>query len=480
MADPQSLLQPGETLGPVQTSTPAQAPVSAPNPSDSSSLLQPGETLGPVQGPDNGQSTATPPANPMGGVTYPAGTKYTQATQYGGPAHQQDDPTNVLRGAGSEALGALEGAIIPPGVKEIYQGVTQDIPAVFKAYENARAQGKNPIQAVSAANDAAKKISDAKNVFEQRAKEFSTNPNRATGKLLVDIIPFLMGAGIDSTPETGAAGESEAVGGSSEPETPTETPSTPAPAKPGIIKSVIKGGNVVKQPEIQGAVRSGVNAASEEAGASTVQPESIRDSASGHISALEDAEDAAYKAQDEAAGTDIKQLRKNLDNAKYQKSLLTKTPADVAKAKDLDTSIQATQDEIDAANDRLQKAGIDPGAADHLYKARQAAQEFEDKVLHNQSVVKGDATAGQPESVDVDSLVRESQKLYDKDKYGSSRLEQFMGKDGAASYMKQIRGLQTARMTAAARQAGALKVLKALGIGGGILGGIKILGHIAE
>lgn len=396
-----------------------------------------------------------------------------------GAGEALSDVWNFVKGTPQGLLHSL-----PP--VQLHDSIKQAIP-VFQAYEQARSSGKNVIASLAVANEVAKQQDAVQQALAARIDEFKKKPGaesvRAIANAATIAATMYDGGVLNPANAELPAGVSEANAAARAAETAEAKPITHTfdaesnevqPAKPGTIQQVIKGANVVKQPEIQGAVRSGINAASKESGVSTVQPESMRDSASGHISALEDAEDAAYKAQDEASGTDIKQLRENLRNAQYQKSLLTKTPADIEKAKELDTSIQATQDEINAANSRLQAKGIDPGAADNLFKARQAAQEFEDKVLHNQGVIKGDAAAGQPETVDVDALVRESQKLYDKDKFGGSRLEQFMGKDGAAAYMKQVRGLQTARMTAAARQAGALKILKALGVGGGILGGTAL------
>ena len=82
MADEQSLLQPGETLGP---------PVSSPNTQGDSSLLQPGETLGP-----------------------PAITQYKQGNTIVPNANATDtsidNPIDIIKGLGEEAWSTAKSA----------------------------------------------------------------------------------------------------------------------------------------------------------------------------------------------------------------------------------------------------------------------------------------------------------------------------------------------------------------------------------
>lgn len=391
------------------------------------------------------------------------------------PAALTSKPGEQFQGLGSALWDRAKGLATAGGVvgaaKDVYQQAAE-VPRLYRAYAQARQNGADITTAISAANEEAKKFNEAHDTIKNLAEEYEKNPNKALWGNIIDMA--LMGvAGKAAAP----VAEEEAATEAAAP-THVFNPSTgklePVAAKPGLVQQVLKGKEVV-QPQTQAALRGGVSTAGEEAGIAAEQGPSLRASLKGHIDSLNATEDAAYKAQDEAAGTDIKQLNKNLENAKYQKSLLTKTPADIKKGARLDAAINATQDEIDAANARLQTKGIDPNAADALHLKRMAAEEFEDKVLHNQNVVQGDALTGQPETVNIDSLVKESQKLYDKDKFGGSRLEQLMGKDGAAKYMKDLRDLQKQGVHAMKAQQWAVRVAKVLGttgIGYEILRGI--------
>ena len=384
------------------------------------------------------------------------------------PAALTSKPGEQFQGLGSalwdRAKGLATGGGVIGAAKDVYQQAAE-VPRLYRAYTQARQNGADITTAISAANEEAKKFNEAHDTIKNLAEEYEKNPNKALWGNIIDMA--LMGvAGKAAAPvaEEEAAAAAEAAA-------PTHVFNEatgklePVAAKPGIVKQILKGKDVV-EPQAQAALRGGVSTATEEAGITAEQGPSLRASLKGHIDSLNQAEDAAYKAQDEAAGTDIKQLNKNLENAQYQKSLLTKTPLDIKKGARLDAAIRATQDEIDTANARLQSKDIEPNAADALHLKRMSAEEFEDKVLHNQNVVSGDMTKGQPETVNIDNLVKESQKLYDKDKYGSSRLEQFMGKDGAAKYMKDLRDLQTQGVHAMKAQQWAVRVAKVLGTTG--------------
>ena len=239
--------------------------------------------------------------------------------------------------------------------------------------------------------------------------------------------------------------------------------------KPSLVQQIIKGKNAV-EPQGQETLRAGVKAGGENSGLSTVQGQSLRDVMEEPIEKLHAQASESYKALDEAAGTDIKALRNGLKNDQYNRTLLGNTPEDIAKAEKLDASIKDTQQKIADAEARVAAKGIDPKIADTQFTKAKAAEEFRDKIFHNQSVIKGDVDAGQPETVNVDAAVRESQKLMDKDKFGDSRLEQFMGKDGAAQYMSELRQLQqqgvhAMKVQAIAKLVGKYVLLPAVGAG---------------
>jgi hypothetical protein len=378
-------------------------------------------------------------------------------------------PTKPFQGLGTaakeQAIGLVTGGGMNPVslAQNIYHGITEDIPAVYKAYESARQSGASIGDAYAAANNKAKEIQNAKNGLTQAIKEFQTNPNKAAWNAVLQLGTLALGSEV-------LAPEAEAA---------TETAAETTAPEPGRMQQVLKGKNVV-QPQAQETLRAGVRAGGENAGLSTVQGKSLRDVMTEPIEKLHAQASESYKALDEAAGTDIKALRDGLKNDQYNRTLLGNTPEDVAKAEKLDASIKDTQQKIDDAEAKVAAKGIDPKLADKQFTKAKAAEEFRDRIFHNQSVVQGDVEAGQPETVNVDAAVRESQKLMDKDKYGDSRLEQFMGKDGAKEYMKDLRQLQQQGVHAMKVQAIAKMVGKYIAlplVGAGVGAGVYEAAH---
>lgn len=226
-----------------------------------------------------------------------------------------------------------------------------------------------------------------------------------------------------------------------------------------VAKQIVKGKNVVN-PQTSEALRAGVKAGGDTAGLNTVQGQSLRDVMEEPIEKLHAQAKESYKQVDDAAGFDVKAEKAQLANDQYKMKQLGNTDADVTQRGNLTESINDSEQRIADAEAKMRSEGIDPKLADAQFKKASAAEEFRDKIFHNQSVIKGDVDAGQPETVDVDAAVRESQKLMDKDKFGDSRLEQFMGKDGAAQYMKDLRSLQQQGVHAMKVQAIAKMVAK--------------------
>ena len=119
--------------------------------------------------------------------------------------------TEMGKGAGQEAGGMVKGALfsgVPSVIQGLYEDVTKNLPATVRAYEEARASGKGVLDSFAAMNAKAKEIQQAKLGLNQRIKEFSTNPDKATGRAIVDgILSTLGGIGLtDLIPEAGAAG----------------------------------------------------------------------------------------------------------------------------------------------------------------------------------------------------------------------------------------------------------------------------------
>lgn len=152
------------------------------------------------------QAQVTPQAQPQtGGIDLSAGMVQPQ----------QSDQSNftaggVATGAGKEALDTAKGmaTTVFPGQGNLV-GELEAMPAVFRAYEQARQSGKGIMDAVSAANDEAKRQDDARNVIKQRAAEFATKPDEATGRLLTDAVMVLLGKKFGGPKAAGEEGAAE-------------------------------------------------------------------------------------------------------------------------------------------------------------------------------------------------------------------------------------------------------------------------------
>jgi hypothetical protein len=219
----------------------------------------------------------------------------------------------------------------------------------------------------------------------------------------------------------------------------------------------------VAQPEAKGALRTAVKAGSKEAGISTVQNQSLRTIVEEPTHSLEAQAKANYRQIDKAAGTDFKALNEKLDNTEYQIRQLTETEEDVAKEAQLEKARTATVDKIAAAKQQALDNGVDPKLLDKAhsqFKQASALKDLEAKVFKNPNIVKGNVAFGTDETVDVNQAVKAFQKMQDTQKYGSSRLEQALGKDGANALLKDMYAAQAAGTKALSRQKIAVMLAK--------------------
>jgi hypothetical protein len=170
------------------------------------------------------------------------------------PAASTSKPGEQFQGLGSaakeNAVGLATGGGMNPVslAKNVYTGITEDIPAVYKAYEAARSTGASIMDAYHAANVKAQEIQNAKNGLIQAVKEFNTNPNKAAWNAVLQLGTVALGGEMLKAPEAAAAetATAEAVA----PEAAAE-----AAAEPGVIKQMWKGEKVA-QPGAQAALRN--------------------------------------------------------------------------------------------------------------------------------------------------------------------------------------------------------------------------------
>lgn len=178
---------------------------------------------------------------------------------------------------------------------------------------------------------------------------------------------------------------------------------------------------------------------------------------------LKQQEQAAYKQVDDAAGFDLKAEKASLANDQYKLAQLGNTDADITARGNLTDAINDSQDRIDAAEQALQEAGIDPKAADALHQQRMAGLDFKKALVKN---TNPDGT------VNVDGLLSASKNLRFA-RYGD-RLQQFMGPDGGDEFMSQLQQAQDLGAHAMKAQALAKTVLKYVGPGATIGLGYEI------
>src|ERR1019366_3048078 len=290
-------------------------------------------------------------------------------TGFEGGQYTEGSASQMAKGAGSEALGMGAGLVTGSVPYQSLQELSQ-IPAEYRAFEQARKQGKGYLESAKAATDVIQKKNDAVTMLKDRVKEFSTNPSHAIGRAIVDLIPIALGV----TSLAGAPAEAAAA------ETATAEAIAPEAAqgaeaitnnltKPGIVQQVLKGEKVA-QPGAQAAVRTSTQAAAETSGtdASLTDIQS-KPLVSGHntvldehLSKLGQKEAAAYKAMDETAGFDVKGEKAPLAHDKYKLKQLGNTDADVPQKGNLIDAINDSTDRITEAESKMQDAGIDPKA----------------------------------------------------------------------------------------------------------------------
>lgn len=189
--------------------------------------------------------------------------------------------------------------------------------------------------------------------------------------------------------------------------------------KQGI--SAVRHGEEVAQEPAKAAVRTMVGADEE-----TPLLEGHDTAADKMLKDVTQKEKAAYKAQDTEAGFDVKETRANLKDAEYK---VKQPEIDDAARERLTKTITESKQSISEAEKKLSDAGIDPKAADTLFKQRKALEELKKGLVQH--------TSPDGESVNVDGLLNYAKKMRNNPKYGD-RLEQIAGKEGADKFMAEL------------------------------------------
>jgi hypothetical protein len=379
-------------------------------------------------------------SDPYASIAQPLGQSDPYASIAQPISGQQAQPSTLssigsgLEETGSDIWNAVKASVNPMtsgalgAVSNAYQHISEAVP-LFQAYEGARSSGKGIVDSLSAANDKAKEISDAQNTLKQRVEEFKKNPTQATTRAVGDAAALAAsiwaGGKLANIGETGAADVAPEAEAATEAGTEAASADESGIEQPGIVQQVIKGEKVAQQPA-QAAVRQAAGASADAPilqGNTTVLDEPLAN--------LKQQEQAAYKQVDDAAGFDLKAEKASLANDQYKLAQLGNTDADITARGNLTEAINDSQERIDAAEQALQDAGIDPKAADTLHQQRMAGLDFRKALVKN---TNPDGT------VNVDGLLSASKNLCFT-KFGD-RLQQFMGPDGADEFMSQLQQAQ--------------------------------------
>ena len=402
--------------------------------------------------------------------------------EYGstGFEHIQSAPDSLKQtasGAGSEALGMAKGTVTGSVPYQAVQELSQ-IPAEYRAFAQARKNGKGYVDAAKAAASVIQQKNDAVTMLKDRVKEFTTNPSHAIGKAIVDLIPVALGVtSLAGAPE--AANAEMATAESVAPEA-AEAAQTVKPA--GIVQRVKQfvSPKAATQPESQAAYRTGAQASAEDAGVPQVPASNlgIRELLRKPIADAAQVEKGLYKTLNDAAGTAMKSL---YDRQEEIQDALDE-PTQIANKSVLQQELKTTQTSI-ADGETKVHTRLGEKATDLLTKAKAATQQRyamevgDQKLFNNESVVKGNIQHGESEEINVDSAIRNAENLDKPSKFAPrgtpTRLQQMFGEDGAKAFEQGLYDARKAGKAVMTRNT----IVKTL-VGGGV--GIEALKKILD
>ena len=383
--------------------------------------------------------------------------------------------SHPFAGLGSAAKDLVTGLVTAGPInsaREVYNTITDDIPAEYKAYEAAKSTGASRLDAWKAAQAKAIEISDAKNQLTQAIKQFQTNPNKAAWSAVLKLGSVALGSRLaEVEPETGPG---EIVQGAEESE------AAPKSGITGYAKRLVSP-TAATQPEAQTAFRAGAQSSAEDAGVSSVPSnQGIRTLMTKPIADASAVEKTLYKTVNDAAETDMKSLydrREELTDALDE-------PTQIANKTALQKELSTTQADITTGEAKVQSA-LGKSAPDLISKAKAATQQRfameqgDAKLFNNESVVKGNAAHGTDETINVDSAISNAEKLDKPSRFAPrgtpSRLQQMFGEDGAKAFKQGLYDAQKSGKTVLTRNA-FLRTARNVGlIGGGTIEGLHLL-----
>lgn len=214
-------------------------------------------------------------------------------------------------------------------------------------------------------------------------------------------------------------------------------------AEPAGMVQKITQGKEIAQPQAQTALSTAAKSGAKEAGASTVAPQSLRESLGAPIDSIESAAKQNYQAIDEATGGKFQPNADRLANVNNKlKSIAGTDDAKEAELVASKTRLEWQQEKLfdEAASKGVPKEVVD--TARGQFKQAQAMHDLDTKVFKNPNIVSGNIAHGTEETVNVDGAIKALQKLQDNTEFGSPRLEQAVGKQGAKQLMDDMYAAQ--------------------------------------
>jgi len=357
-----------------------------------------------------------------------------------------------------------------PGVQAIHQMIP-----MIGAYEHARSQGASVTDAMQAAGQYQKDHDAILQEAQKRMAEWKANPTRETTRALTDILgvvgaAYAGGGDLAAGEEAGGTGGTIASGGGAV----------------GKVKNFVTGavkGEKVAQAPAKAALETAARASAEDAGvAGGSGGGSIRTLLDEPISQVSKAEDNLYGTLNKAAETDMKSLydrREELQDA-------LDDPTQVANKVALQKELATNQKLIDTGEANVTNA-LGKNAPDLIQQAKAATQqryameEGARKLCSNESVINGNQAHGAPETINIDSAIRQVENLDKPSKFAPrgtpTRLQQMFGEDGAKALKQSLYDAQRTGKTAMTRQ----QLAKTLGkwVGGATVG-TAVGGEIAK
>jgi hypothetical protein len=379
----------------------------------------------------------------------PAGK--TNAAQQAGYVNPEvpaaSTPSKPFQGLGAAAKENVLGLVTPQNAVQAYHTITEDIPAVYKAYEAARSTGASISDAYKAAQSKAQEINDAKNSLKNAVKDFTDNPNKAAWNAVLQLGTVALGGEALSAPE--AVPEAAAETATAEavaPEaaeaaktSPVETAVTKGATKSklpvGQPATVAPAGEDI-QPTLQQGIRDTVNKVAEDNGLKPVQSKSIRDVGKGLGDQFYARSKNTFQQVQDATGVNPTDISNKISTLSDKIEAAVDDPE---KAGALEQQKLALENQAAKAFEDAKAKGIDVEQARDDWKKYNAAYEFGQHVRNS-----AEGTLANP-VINPSKLAPRLQKLSESTSPTQpGRLQQITGDEHASSLVEHAENARTA------------------------------------